>query len=1789
MQCWIRFFLFALFLLSGARGWAQGPSIRALDPRSFSGAGSGWSVIPSNGGLSVNVPLATVPGEIPIPLRLHLWGSPSIQQNVVPNPEVTNTLWERGVTGRVVFDPGNIDLNNLASADLINYTPPGGGALTAPAKFGLGSKTWAQVQSHTSGNFIYYSATVADLGTWGAKATSLAPQGFTHLSVKYEIIIGKDTAQIYLRGGIGYDTFAIPILWLDRFGHFVTFQWKMGHSADDHYVFSVTAMNQRGLGAQAQWGRLGVPAAVTTVPSTFFRADFIGYQSPSIQIDGFQGDVSDKDNMGLSGTSHYHGNSDCGTPAFRPTQILVDNPSNLPTPEWTSVGLAIPGSIGNAPWAEGLKWTFTYSPNLAEVTSFTDPLGVTTAFTYVTKCFYAGPNVDQGCWRWTNRLVSTANSFDSVTGVSLNRTWRHEVPGYEIYNYPVHWTSYKWVTSLTEQYSSGDPTEVVTQEWTFAGPDQPVHYLNGALLSQRNFSASKTWKKTDYILGSSGIDGTLSVYTGVTSAVDGNPVTATTTTWDPTGQLPLTETLKIGGVEWQSRTYTYDTDMGLLNPGRPATVNTKRLVGAALVSCPLQVFGYDSNGMLIVNQINSNSSFRSTNQYFDEEGHLRALGKMGRDGDTHIYSSYTSIALGTNGLPTSSTTSFNAPMGGVCSYSEAWTYSPEGWVLEGTDGRGVITTNTYDSRGRALTVKTSGSPTYTYSYPTERVTNCSIEDGRTSIVTVDGFGRVVSKQRTDGITETFSYDVLGRPTQFREINNKKATRIEYRSYDPLGRLRSASTFKSPLSQTLAYTIDGSSSKVTTTLSNGVASSSWTDPLGRVVKTVNSRSTVVTIYNAMNQPLRMDQTASGKVQTRTFTYDDLGNLTSRIEPETGTVTYGDFDALGNARRITDGARTRILAYDGLGRLRSASGGGDSVRQTYDGLFHVSSWSMSNGVPISVAYGYTPGSEGAQLASEIHDLPGTRWTSRYTYDVYGRLQTLTYPSGNVAGYIYDEKSRVKALTVGGVVKGTLGYDDWGHRNSLTFGSGAKDSWDWDPLGARPSNWSITPVTDSVATMAFGYDPNGNLSQGYGWSNLAHDQSGRLLSASGFSISQNLTYDGFDNNISNSSSQTPVGWNNFTFNPLGDNRIPSKTANGAGTGWAINGHGEAYQIGTMVGSNSILNLGWDGLGRLSSTTSASLSLNLAYVYGPTGLRFSTTDGFQPARSRAYAYNSKGMLLGEYKPSYGRSVSKAVPTAPSGIVALSTKTQARIATLPPIDGDGCVTRVIITQPQGGIAVPVGHLVTFRGVAKPGLISPDLSASNTRTEASPNFVGGSLYWDFGDGATARGNSVTHTYTQPGTYWVFATGISGSCQEGESGLQVIVTAPTPVVNSFTGTPGNLASPGQSCTLSWDVSNATQVTINDQVVSGSSLVVNPLTSTTYDLWASNSGGGVGTTLRITVAEPTYIWNRDVFYLGPDAVLELDVNGFHELHNDIQGTPRVITSGATGRVEGSQAFGPFGEVLPSPATNGYAPLIGFAGHVFQDVSGLIYMKSRFYSPTWHRFINSDQGLDPDTLNQYAYVGGSPFTRVDPSGLLSWGDWNFFWRSFGYVVKKIGKFLGDVATAGFKNGGAAVGPMQQTLDYYHQASRAQFASSGDGEPTLVPVEGVVEYRKNISLTGDDKYGHWWTELSDEESYGWWPEDQPSAWGTLTGVDGVLNGQGTFGGTSTRDPHQGDRAKSVVAYQVYASSGYTAEQVKQMIRDYANSYSGSWSWPFGKNCHSFQKNMNRTLGFTVVKIPKP
>ena len=83
-----------------------------------------------------------------------------------------------------------------------------------------------------------------------------------------------------------------------------------------------------------------------------------------------------------------------------------------------------------------------------------------------------------------------------------------------------------------------------------------------------------------------------------------------------------------------------------------------------------------------------------------------------------------------------------------------------------------------------------------------------------------------------------------------------------------------------------------------------------------------------------------------------------------------------------------------------------------------------------------------------------------------------------------------------------------------------------------------------------------------------------------------------------------------------------------------------------------------------------------------------------------------------------------------------------------------------------------------------------------------------------------------------------------------------------------------------------------------------------------------------------------------------------------------------------VQGNQVYSPYGSSRYQQGSMGTAK--GFTGQYNDSVSGLDYYNARYYDPVVGRFLSVDivqgnmQGLDP-----YAYVGGNPETKNDPTG--------------------------------------------------------------------------------------------------------------------------------------------------------------------------------------------------------------
>ncbi|HMA96021.1 MAG TPA: RHS repeat-associated core domain-containing protein, partial [Polyangiaceae bacterium] len=100
-------------------------------------------------------------------------------------------------------------------------------------------------------------------------------------------------------------------------------------------------------------------------------------------------------------------------------------------------------------------------------------------------------------------------------------------------------------------------------------------------------------------------------------------------------------------------------------------------------------------------------------------------------------------------------------------------------------------------------------------------------------------------------------------------------------------------------------------------------------------------------------------------------------------------------------------------------------------------------------------------------------------------------------------------------------------------------------------------------------------------------------------------------------------------------------------------------------------------------------------------------------------------------------------------------------------------------------------------------------------------------------------------------------------------------------------------------------------------------------------------------------------------------------------DHLGSVRLLVDAQTGEVVQALEYDPYGVVL-SDTSPGFQPF-GFAGGLYDADTKLVRFGARDYSPGLGRWTNKDPiGFAGGDTNVYAYVGGDPVNRRDPTGL-------------------------------------------------------------------------------------------------------------------------------------------------------------------------------------------------------------
>ena len=187
----------------------------------------------------------------------------------------------------------------------------------------------------------------------------------------------------------------------------------------------------------------------------------------------------------------------------------------------------------------------------------------------------------------------------------------------------------------------------------------------------------------------------------------------------------------------------------------------------------------------------------------------------------------------------------------------------------------------------------------------------------------------------------------------------------------------------------------------------------------------------------------------------------------------------------------------------------------------------------------------------------------------------------------------------------------------------------------------------------------------------------------------------------------------------------------------------------------------------------------------------------------------------------------------------------------------------------------------------------------------------------------------------------------------------------------------------------------------------------------------SVNGVTTTFTVDLAAgltQTLDDGTNAYLYGNSRIAQVNNSGSQYFLGDALGSIRQLTDGG-GAVTLARIYDPYGVV--SATSGAGSSSYGFTAENQDSSNGLVYLRSRFYSPENGRFETRDtwQGdvNDPLTLNKWNYVSAAPVNLSDPSGHIQENEARDAWD----ITETLKKYQVDIVTdwGYFKDGNLVV----------------------------------------------------------------------------------------------------------------------------------------------------------------------
>lgn len=556
-------------------------------------------------------------------------------------------------------------------------------------------------------------------------------------------------------------------------------------------------------------------------------------------------------------------------------------------------------------------------------------------------------------------------------------------------------------------------------------------------------------------------------------------------------------------------------------------------------------------------------------------------------------------------------------------------YDANGRLLQMTAPDGLVTSYTYDPRGRVKVITRTGggiTATWQYSYtPWGDVAQVIDPDGVVLNYQYDAAHDLRYIVDAAGNYLHYTYDLKGNRTgeNTHDLSGVLTRTVGY-AYDLRNRL-SQINLAGDITQVVH---DAVGNLLSETDPNNHATTHQYDALNRLLKTVNALSKE-TVYGQDVNDRPTVVTAPNNLSTE-YQHDDLGNLLQESSPDRGPTLY-THDGAGNVITVTNAlGQVTTYTYDALNRVSvqqsseastprynyyydNACGKGRLCAVQQNGQFHL-------------YFGY----DGLGRENYRLNATGAAWV--YYAAVYspgGRLASLTYPTGRSVDYQYDALGRISQVstTASGTTTVLAKYfihQPFGPVQNFLFGHN-RNYWMSFDRAYRPEFQFSGPYYKRAD-----YDPAGNLKSLTDINNTAQ--------TFGYSPLNELTAAG----------DTQAGsYGNLAYSYLANGNRESETRNGVSTPYYYyDNTNRLYhagnsdwrlldQAGNTIWSNDLWGVSYDGYGRLLSSSKAQSSygynalhqrtkktaggLTTSFAYGPAGELLYETDGIN---TKAYVY---------------------------------------------------------------------------------------------------------------------------------------------------------------------------------------------------------------------------------------------------------------------------------------------------------------------------------------------------------------------------------------------------------------------------------------------------------------------------------------------------------------------------------------------------------------------------------------